>query len=71
MLYHYLIGVGSVVLLFALWIRIQRAWKRSFSEVGSDPDALAGRSGCRGCIDPSTCNRTPNSGACMAREEKS
>ena len=69
MIYHYLIGIGSVLLLFAAWIGVQRAWRRSFSDFGADPDALAGRSGCRGCVDPSSCN--PTNGACVARENQS
>ena len=69
MIYHYLVGIGSVVLLLTAWTAVQRAWKQSFFDVGADPDALAGRSGCRGCVDPSSCVRT--SGACVARENKS
>jgi len=68
-MYHYAIGVGAFLLLSAAWFGVQRAWKRSFTDVGLDPDALAGRTGCRGCHDSEACHRRPASGACKAREE--
>jgi len=68
-LYHYIIGVGAFVLLSAAWIGVQRAWRRSFSDVGDDPDALAGRSGCHGCVRSEDCDQRPESGACEAQEE--
>jgi len=43
---------------------VQRAWRRSFADVGTDPDALAGRTGCHGCNDSKDCHRRPESGAC-------
>ena len=71
MIYHYIIGVGAFVLLSIAWIGVQRAWRRSFPEVGGDPDVLVGRSGCHGCADSRDCHRKPESGACEAKEEKS
>lgn len=69
MMYHYLIGVGAVLLVFVAWIGVQRAWRRSFPDVGADPDVLAGRSRCHGCVDSEDCHRRPKSGACEAQEE--
>jgi hypothetical protein len=69
MIYHYLIGVGALLLLSTAWLGVQRAWRRSFPDAGADPDALAGRLGCHGCSDSSDCHRGPESGACKAQEE--
>jgi hypothetical protein len=69
MLHHYIIGVGAFVLLFAAWIGVQRAWRKSFPDVGDDPDVLAGRAGCRGCSYPANCRPRPEGGACEAQEE--
>ena len=44
----------SVVLLF--WVTVQHAWRRVFPE-GADPDALAGRLGCHGTCERTTCTR--------------
>jgi hypothetical protein len=68
-LYHYIIGVGAFVLLSAAWVGVQRAWRQSFSDFGDDPDALAGRSGCHGCVRAVHCDQRPESGACEAQEE--
>ena len=70
MIYHYLIGVGVFALLAAAWVGVQRAWRRSFPDMGGDPDVLAGRPGCGGCVEPENCNRGSESGACKAEEEK-
>ena len=69
MLHHYIIGIGVFVLVSTAWIGVQRAWKRSFADVGDDPDALAGRSGCYGCNKTGPCQRRSGSGACKAQEE--
>ena len=69
MIYHYMIGIGAFLLLSTAWIAVQRAWRRSFPDVGDDPDALAGRSRCHGCNDSEVCHRRPESGACKAQEE--
>lgn len=68
MLHHYIIGVGAFVLLSAAWLGVQRAWRKSFADVGEDPDALAGRSGCYGCSRVDVC-REPETEACEAEEE--
>jgi hypothetical protein len=68
MLHHYIIGVGAFVLLSAAWIGVQRAWRKSFPDVGDDPDVLVGRSGCRGCGHAEDCQQA-ESGACEAQEE--
>jgi hypothetical protein len=48
---------------------VQRAWKKSFPDAGSDPDALAGRAGCQGCGKSSSCHDAAKSEACEAQEE--
>ena len=69
MIYHYIVGVGAVLLLSTAWIGVQRAWKRSFPDSVADPDALAGRSGCHGCHEAKDCNQRPESGACKTKEK--
>ena len=69
MIYHYIIGVGALLLLSTAWLGVQRAWKRSFPDAIADPDALAGRSGCGGCNDSKACQRRLESGACKTQEE--
>jgi hypothetical protein len=61
--------MGAFVLLSAAWIGVQRAWRKSFPDVGDDPDVLAGRWGCRGCGHAEGCHPRPESGACEAQEE--
>ena len=69
MLHQYIIGVGACLILSAAWIGVQRAWKKSFPDAGSDPDALAGRAGCQGCGKSSSCHDAAKSEACEAQEE--
>jgi len=69
MMHDYIIGVGAILLVSTAWIGVQRAWRKSFADVGDDPDALAGRTGCHGCNDSKDCHRSPESGACEAQEE--
>ena len=69
MLHHYIIGVGAFLLLSAAWIGVQRAWRRSFPDVGDDPDVLAGRTGCHGCDISEDCHRRRENGVCDAQEE--
>jgi hypothetical protein len=69
MLHHYLIGVGAFVMLSVAWIGVQRAWRKSFPEVGNEPDVLAGRLGCHGCGRAEHCPQRPESEACEAQKE--
>jgi hypothetical protein len=69
MIHHYIIGIGAFLLLSTAWVAVQRAWKRSFPDVGEDPDVLAGRSGCHGCDKTKDCHRRTESGACEAQEK--
>ncbi len=71
MMHDYIIGVGAFLLLSTAWFGVQRAWRRSFAEVGADPDALAGRTGCQGCNESEACQQRPESGACEGQEEMS
>ncbi len=68
-MHDYIIGVGAFLLLSTAWIGVQRAWRKSFPDVGDDPDVLAGRSRCHGCADSEACHQRPESGACEAQEE--
>ena len=44
----YATGLAAVVLMAVGWLAVQIAWRRTFARIGSDPDALAVRSGCGG-----------------------
>jgi hypothetical protein len=68
MMHHYLIGVGALVLLSVMWLGVQRAWRRSFPEVGDDPDVLAGRPGCFGCARSLNCDEKPGT-TCVSQEK--
>jgi len=50
----YLTGVIGILLVLALWVGVQAAWKKVFPDTG-DPDALAGRLGCHGCACTKPC----------------
>jgi hypothetical protein len=69
MMYHYIVGVGAFVLLSLVWVGVQRAWKRSFADVGDDPDALADRPGCFGCARASSCSGQMDSDTRLNQEE--
>ncbi len=49
MLASYVTGLAALVGVTLAWVAVQTAWRRAFPEAGSDPDALAGRTGCGGC----------------------
>jgi hypothetical protein len=70
MLATYATGIVALVLLFLVWAGVQSAWRRTFPDAGSDPDALAGRMGCqRGhsdCVD--SCDR--GHGDCAAEDRR-
>ena len=68
MIQQYVIGVGTLLLLSVAWLGVQRAWRRAFSDVATDSDALAGRSGCYGCAGDKPCHGKEANGACEARE---
>ncbi|MGB5704111.1 MAG: hypothetical protein WBM48_14920 [Polyangiales bacterium] len=55
MIQHYIVGVGSLLLLSVVWLVVQRAWKKSFADLADQPDALSGRSRCHGCSDSEAC----------------
>lgn len=59
-----------MLLLSVAWLGVQRAWKRSFSDLADDPDALAGRSRCHGCNDSADCHRKQKNRACEAQEKQ-
>ena len=53
----YIVGLAGVAIIAAAWLTVQFAWRRAFPYCEGDPDALAGRTGCSGCGDPSNCKR--------------
>ena len=69
MLHHDSLGIGAFVLLSVFWLGVQRAWRRSFPEVGQDPDALAGRPGCFGCARSVQCDKSANKDSCLSQEK--
>lgn len=51
-------ALGGLLALSALltgWVTVQLVWRRAFPAAGADPDALAGRLGCRGTCAPEDC----------------
>ena len=52
MLASYATGILAVVAMAVFWVGVQRAWRAAFPEACTDPDALAGRPGCRSCPHP-------------------
>ena len=52
-----LFGVLAVATLAAAWVGVQAAWRRSFPDAGTDPDALAVRGGCGRCGCDVHCRR--------------
>jgi hypothetical protein len=55
MLMSYLTGPLVLVGVLLAWTAVQCAWRRAFPEVSSDPDVLAGRTGCHGCSRGELC----------------
>jgi hypothetical protein len=53
----YIVGLTGVVTIAVAWLTVQFAWRRAFPEPRTDPDVLAGRTGCSGCADPSSCKQ--------------
>ena len=39
------------------WLAVQLAWRRVFSGIPADEDALADRLGCHGCACPTPCEQ--------------
>ena len=54
------LGMLGVALLAAAWLSTQLAWRRAFPAEGDEPDALAGRPGCRDCSSRDTCAPGPH-----------
>ena len=66
---NHILGVLAIPILALAWFAVQRAWHRTFSDVCSDPDALAGRSDCDAHDCKETCARHP-SGAIHLEEPR-
>ena len=58
-----LVGVLAIPILAMGWVAVQRAWHRSFFDVCSDPDALAGRGDCDAHDCAESCARHPDGDA--------
>jgi len=65
----YLVGVAAIVILAVSWVAVQNAWRRAFPDAFSDPDVLAGRTGCHGCSCTDVCEQGQGGGARAAQEE--
>ena len=70
MIQHYIVGVGAILFLSVAWLGVQRAWRRAFSDLADDPDALAGRPRCHGCSGSTDCHRKRTNRACEAQEKR-
>ena len=66
----YAIGLIGIAVLLAAWIGVQNAWRRTFPELASDPDTLAGRMGCNGCACTTICERRLREENAASEEEK-
>ena len=69
MMASHAVGIIVLVAVTAGWVGVQLAWRRTFPEVGSDPDVLVGRGGCGGCREKESCE-TATCGHAGDRGEK-
>ena len=53
----HLLAIVMLMAVLALWVMVQRAWRRAFPEACADPDVLAGRGSCHGCTSTDECER--------------
>jgi hypothetical protein len=67
----YAVGLIGITVVLAAWIGVQNAWRRTFPELASDPDTLAGRMGCQGCACTEVCERRLREGDAGSEEEDS
>jgi len=65
----YLVGMLGIVILAVSWVAVQSAWRRVFPGAFSDPDVLAGRTGCHGCVCTDVCERGQGGPTKKAEEE--
>jgi hypothetical protein len=54
-LYPYIVAMGGILSMMAIWLLVQMAWGRVFPGVSCDVDVLAGRPKCCGCDRESDC----------------
>ncbi|MEZ4747780.1 MAG: hypothetical protein R3C41_17055 [Calditrichia bacterium] len=57
MIMHYLFAILAVFAMMGIWLIVQKAWQKSFSDYSTDEDALAGRGGCQGCSCSLICEK--------------
>jgi hypothetical protein len=69
MLTSFATGVIGVAALLLVWVGVQNAWRRAFSDALDDPDVLAQRIGCGGCDRERDCDRLPSQECSSAEEE--
>ena len=55
--------VLGIIVIFGGWLLVQAAWRRVFPGVAVDEDILAGRIGCHGCTQDSSCDQLNCSGS--------
>ncbi len=65
------LAIALLVLVLVAWLAIQRAWRASVGDGCSDPDALAGRLGCRAPSCPDPCGARLEPGRASSEEEVS
>ncbi|MCB0593327.1 MAG: hypothetical protein H6557_18055 [Lewinellaceae bacterium] len=55
MISSFLIGIGGMIFLMAVWVTVQSLWRKSFSDYISDDDVLADRRSCGNCGCTAAC----------------
>ena len=57
MIGSFLIGIGGMIFLMAIWVAVQSLWRKSFSDYISDEDVLADRRSCGNCGCTAACEK--------------
>ncbi|MCB0572245.1 MAG: hypothetical protein KDC66_20905 [Phaeodactylibacter sp.] len=53
----FVIGIGGIVIMVAIWALVQSLWRDTFAENITDDDVLAGRTKCSNCGCSTVCQR--------------
>ena len=59
-------GLLLLLVVVALWVAVQSAWRRSFPDPSGEVDALAGRGGCHGCRGGECSNECDDGGSTLS-----
>ncbi len=65
------VALLALVAVMTVWVAVQRAWRQTFDDELTDPDALAGRMGCSGCGCVTRCARREPAAAAGGAEQRS